>query len=68
MHAGDQFLTFNKRRFSFPPAWRGLRVWARYAAPLLQLYDNEHLIRQYVLNDRQRIYWVEQDFPAEVQL
>jgi transposase len=67
VHAGDQFLTFNKRRFSLPPAWRGRRVWARYAAPMLQLYDNEHLIRQYVLNDRQRIYWVEQDFPAEVR-
>jgi transposase len=67
VHAGDQFLTFNKRRFSLPPAWRGRRVWARYAAPMLQLYDNESLIRQYVLNDRQRIYWVEQDFPAEVR-
>ena len=67
VHAGDQFLTFNKRRFSLPAAWRGRRVWARYAAPLLQLYDNESLIRQYVVNDHQRIYWVEQDFPAEVR-
>jgi hypothetical protein len=68
VHAGDQFLTFNKSRFSLPPAWRGLRVWARYAAPLLQLYDNsERLIRQYVLNDHQRIYWVAEDFPAEVR-
>ena len=68
VHAGDQFLTFNKSRFSLPPAWRGLRVWARYAAPLLQLFDNnEHLLRQYVLNDHQRIYWVAEDFPAEVR-
>ena len=68
VHAGDQFLTFNKSRFSLPPAWRGLRVWARYTAPLLQLFDDhEHLIRQYVLNDRQRIYWVAEDFPAEVR-
>ena len=67
VHAGDQFLTFNKRRFSLPVAWRGRRVWARYVAPILQLFDNEQLIRQYVLNDRQRIYWVEQDFPAEVR-
>jgi transposase len=68
VHAGDQFLTFNKSRFSLPPAWRGLRVWARYAAPLLQLYDNnEHLLRQYVLNDHQRIYWMAEDFPAEVR-
>ena len=67
VHAGDQFLTFNKRRFSLPPAWRGRRVWARYSAPILQLFDNETIIRQYVLNDRQRIYWVEQDFPEEVR-
>ena len=67
VHGGDQFLTFNKRRFSLPPAWRGRRVWARYAAPTLQIYDNECLIRQYVLNDRQRIYWVAEDFPAEVR-
>ena len=68
VHAGDQFLTFNKSRFSLPPAWRGLRVWARYTAPLLQLFDHhEHLIRQYVLNDHQRIYWVAEDFPAEVR-
>jgi len=67
VHAGDQFLTFNKRRFSLPPAWRGRQVWARYTAPLLQVFDEELLIRQYVVNDRQRIYWVEQDFPAEVQ-
>jgi len=67
VHGGDQFLTFNKKRFSLPIAWRGRKVWARYAAPMLQLFDNECLIRQYVLNDRQRIYWVEQDFPAEVR-
>ncbi len=67
VQGGDQFLTFNKRRFSLPAAWRGRQVWARYVAPMLQLFDNEQLIRQYVLNDRQRIYWVAEDFPAEVR-
>jgi len=67
VHAGDQFLTFTKRRFSLPPAWKGRQVWARYTAPILQLFDNETLIRQYVTNDRQRIYWVAQDFPEEVR-
>ena len=67
VHAGDQFLTFAKRRFSLPPAWKGRRVWARYTAPILQLFDDESLIRQYVTNDRQRIYWVAQDFPEEVR-
>jgi len=67
VHGGDQFLTFNKRRFSLPPVWKGRQVWARYTAPILQLFDNERLIRQYVTNDRQRIYWVAEDFPEEVR-
>lgn len=67
MHGGNQFLTFNKGRFSLAPARRGRRVWARYCAPIQQLFDNETIIRQYVLNDRQRIYWVEQEFPEEVR-
>jgi hypothetical protein len=67
VHAGDQFLTFDKKRFSLPAAWKGRSVWARYAAPLLQLYHDERLIRQYVVNGSQRIYWVPEDFPAEVR-
>jgi hypothetical protein len=67
VHAGDQFLTFDKKRFSLPPAWKGRSVWARWAAPLLQLYYDERLIRQYVLSGSQRIYWVPEDFPAEVR-
>lgn len=67
VHAGDQFLTFNKRRFSLPSAWKGRSVWARYTEPTLRLFDKESLIRQYVTNDRQRIYWVPEDFPEEVR-
>jgi hypothetical protein len=67
VHAGDQFLTFNKMRFSLPPVWRGRKVWARYASPLLQLFDEEILIRQYVVQRGQRRYWKPEDFPAEVR-
>jgi transposase len=67
VHAGDQFLSFDKKRFSLPPAWKGRSLWARYAAPLLQLYHDERLIRQYVINGSQRLYWVPEDFPAEVR-
>lgn len=64
VHAGDQFLTFDKRRFSLPPAWKGRKVWVRYTAPLLQLYDDgERLIRQYVVNSHDR----PEDFPVEVR-
>jgi hypothetical protein len=44
VHSGDQFLTFLKRRFSLPAQWRGKSVWARYAHPLVQLFDEERLI------------------------
>jgi len=67
VHSGDQFFTFEKKRFSLPAAWKGSSVWARYAAPLLQLYHEEMLIRQYVVSGAKRIYWVPEDFPAEVR-
>jgi hypothetical protein len=67
VHGGDQFLTFEKKRFSLPASWKGRCVWARYSAPLLQLYHEEILIRQYVVSGSRRIYWVPEDFPAEVR-
>ena len=45
----------------------GRTVWARDAAPLLRLFDDqERLIRQYVVEPGKRLYWVDEDFPAEV--
>lgn len=67
VHSGDQFLTFDKRRFSLPAVWRGHTVWVRYAAPLLGLYDEEKLIRQYVVRPEVKRYWQPEDFPAEVR-
>lgn len=68
VHAGDQFASFDAMRFSLPPAWRGRTVWARYAAPMLRLFDDqERLIRQYVVEPGKRLYWVDEDFPVEVR-
>lgn len=68
VHSGDQFLTFDKKRFSLPPAWRGHTVWARYTAPLLGVYDEqEKLIRQYVVRPDVSLYWQPEDFPQEVR-
>jgi hypothetical protein len=68
VHSGDQFLNFDKKRFSLPPAWRGHTVWARYAAPLLGVYDEqEKLIRQYVVRPEVSLYWQPEDFPQEVR-
>jgi transposase len=65
VHSGDQFLTFHRMRFSLPARWRGQQVWARYAAPVLDLYDDAYqLIRQYVIKSGERRYWKPEDFPA----
>jgi hypothetical protein len=67
VHSGDQFLTFLKRRFSLPAEWRGRSVWARYATPLVQLFEEERLIRQYVVRPGVNRYWQPEDFPLEVR-
>jgi transposase len=67
VHSGDQFLTFLKKRFSLPPEWRRKSVWARYAKPLLQLFDAEKLIRQYVVRPGVNRYWQPEDFPLETR-
>jgi hypothetical protein len=50
-----------------PPQWRGKVVWARYAPPLVQLYDEELLIREYLLRPGVNRYWHPEDFPLEVR-
>jgi len=67
VHRGDQFVTFNKMYFSLPPKWRGQTLWACYSAPVLRLYSQESLVRQYVVRPGQRRYWNPEDFPPEVQ-
>ena len=67
VHSGDQFLTFLKQTFSLPPKWRGKSVWARYVQPLVQLFDGEKLIRQYVVRPGVTRYWQPEDFPLETR-
>ncbi len=67
VHSGDQFLTFQKRRFALSAKWRGKVVWVRYAPPLVQLYDDELLIREYALRPGVNRYWLPEDFPKEVR-
>lgn len=68
VHPGDQFISFQRRRFSLPPVWKGLTLWARYVDPLLGLYDEQQrLIRQYVVRPDVYRYWVPEDFPEGVR-
>ena len=55
---------FDKMRFSMPPVWRGRTVWARYAAPLLRLFDDqERLIRQYLSSPASACTGLTKTFP-----
>ncbi len=68
VHPGDQFFSFDKRRYALPPAWRGHKVWVRYAQPLLRIYgEKDRLIRQYVVRADVHRYWEPTDFPEEVR-
>jgi len=67
VHSGDQFVSFNKMRFSLPVKWCGKKVWARYARPFLDLYSDEQRIRRYVVKEGQNRYWEPDDFPQGVR-
>lgn len=67
VHSGDQFVIFNRMHFSMPAKWRGRKLWACYAAPLIRFYSDEQLVRQYVVRSGQRRYWKPEDFPPEVE-
>jgi len=67
VHSGDQFVTFNKMRFSLPPKWRGKKLWARYARPFLDLYSQEQRIRRYVVTEGEKRYWKPEDFPEGIR-
>ena len=67
VHGGDQFFSFQKKRFSMPRAYRGKKVWVRYVKPLLRVYWQEQVVREYVMNGQQKLYWVAEDFPEAVR-
>ena len=67
VHSGDQFVTFNKMYFSLPPKWRGQALMARYTHPVLRLYHDHALVRQYVTISGEKRYWNPEDFPPETR-
>ena len=67
VHGGDQFFSFQKKRFSMPSEYRGKKVWVRYVKPLLRVYWQEQVVREYVINGQQKLYWVPEDFPEVVR-
>ncbi len=64
VHRGDQFFSFDKRRYSLPEAYKGLDVWVRYTErnKLLRVFFDRRLIREYVVTGK-AINYVPEDFP-----
>jgi transposase len=61
----DQFLSFDKKRFSLPPKYRRQTVYCRRSGPVLTIYDANYLvIRQYVIKPY-RIHITDGDFPED---
>lgn len=67
VHAGDQFFSFSGMRFSIPGKYKGRELWTRYTEPMLQVYEKEQLVRQYVVREGKRMYWTSEDFPVETR-
>lgn len=59
----DQFVAFDKKRYSLPYEYRNKAVHCRKSGRLLALYDeNYHFLRHYVISSR-RAQWTTGDFP-----
>ena len=64
VHGGDQFFSFDTKRYSVPYEYRGKQVWGRYTPRnrLLHVFFNRKLIRTYVVSGK-KVQYVEEDFP-----
>lgn len=63
----DQFLSFEKKRYSLPYEYRNSIVHCRKSGQLLDLYDEHYLfIRKYVIASR-RAQWTTGDFPESFE-
>ncbi len=61
----DQFVSFEKKRFSMPLSYRRKIVHCRRAGSLVKIYDENYLfIRQYVTTSR-KVYCTDGDFPPD---
>ncbi len=63
----DQFFSFDNKRFSLPPKYRGEKVDAMLAGNLLKIFHNHILIREYVIVPFKRLYFIKEDFPEVVR-
>jgi hypothetical protein len=62
----DQFVQFEKKRYSLPPRYRGEEVWVRRTGFLVKIFFQYKLIREYVV-PRGNSTYEKTDFPKHTR-
>jgi hypothetical protein len=62
----DQFIQFEKRRYSLPSQYRGNVLWARKKGHILDIFKDSQLIRSYAITGK-NVTYTESDFPEVVR-
>lgn len=62
----DQFVTFERKRFSLPPKYRGETVWLRKSGHILRIFMNNRMLREYVVG-KNRVNYLPGDFPEVIR-
>lgn len=62
----DQFIQFEKKRYSLPSQYRGNILWARKNGQKLDIFKDSQLIRSYVITGK-NVTYTESDFPKVVR-
>lgn len=64
--APDQFLVFEKKRYSLPAEYRGAKVWARGCGKKVEIYQDCRKLREYVVPQGPYAF-LPGDFPGNKQ-
>lgn len=62
----DQFIQFEKKRYSLPARHRGETLWARKKGHILDIFKASELIRSYTITGK-NVTYTESDFPEVVR-
>lgn len=62
----DQFFEYQKKRYSLPAKYCRKKVWVRQNGPILRVFHEHSLIREYVIK-QQRVNYIPEDFPETVR-
>lgn len=63
----DQFVSFNKKRYSLPPEYKHKEVWIRKTDGFIEIFYDYKLIRSYTEPFRKSYAYVSSDFPEVIR-